>query len=228
MKLFKLVAVVLLVLVNLVLAKPSLADPPQYSQNPDYIQITQELNSLVNPQQNQTESENYTPEERQNKIAELQFQKTLLESGLNWGQCTNQTGKTIAVYGADAEDKEDAAKKARKKGTTPTYQNDLYFLAPGQTTEKEWDCDGIYLPGGTTAANANGESQQLASPLAVKILDGTNLVISTNAQSGAIEFNVPPSQILAAGESNWFIPNLSQQFIEARIANAPTLQSATD
>jgi hypothetical protein len=42
--LFKIALVVLIFVVNLAIAQPSLADRPKVSKNPDYIQVTKTLN----------------------------------------------------------------------------------------------------------------------------------------------------------------------------------------
>jgi hypothetical protein len=119
--------------------------------------------------QAQSQTENYNPEEIQQKIDELEFQKYALETGVNWGQCRNETGKTIAVYGPkpDLDDDDDDVEYQ--------YENGLYFLANGQTTKKKWDCNGVYLSSGvkTAAINAEGQVQELDAPVAIKILDGT-------------------------------------------------------
>jgi len=48
------------------------------------------------------------------------------------------------------------------------------------------------------------------------------LVLKTNPDTSAIEFNPVGTQILKAGEVNWFIPNVSQSVIDAKVTNAPT------
>jgi hypothetical protein len=104
------------------------------------------------------------------------------------------------------------------------YDNALYFLANGQTTKKKWDCNGVYLPSGvkTAAINAEGQVQELDAPVAIKIFDGTQLVITTNPDNDAIDFSVPPAKVLKAGDANWFIPNVTQALIDTRVPNAPT------
>ena len=206
----------LIFIANLVFAQPSLADKPKFLKNPDYIEVTKALNSLKTAKDTQAQVEGYTPEELQQKIDELEFQKYDLETGVNWGQCRNETGKTLAVYGPAPDFDDD--------DYNYSYDNALYFLADGQTTKKKWDCQGVYLPSGVTAAGINpeGQSQEIAEPLAVKVVDGTQLVIKTNPQTAAIEFSIPPTQVLKANEANWFIPNVSQAVIEARVPNAPT------
>lgn len=213
----------LLFMANLVFAEPSLADKPKFLKNPDYIEVTETLNGLKSAQEAQDKTENYNPEEIQKRIDELEFQKYALETGINWGQCRNETGKTLAVYGPkpkfDDDDYEDIY----------PYDNGLYFLANGQTTKKKWDCEGIYLPADArTTINSNGQNQQVNGPAAVKIADGTQLVINTNQDTGATDFSIPPTKVLKAGEANWFIPNVSQAVIETRVANAPTAKKSKE
>lgn len=219
MKLWKSIAVVLILLASLMFAQPSLAnsDEPAYTKNPDYIEVTQRLNSLLMAQSGQTSAEGYTPEGLQNKIAELQLQKYTLETGAHWGQCRNETGKTLAVYGPHP----------KKSGSS--YDKDLYFLANGQTTADEWDCEGVYLPSDVTASylsTASGLPKNLAGGVAFKIVDGTELVVKTNPDTGAVELNVPPAKVFKAGEANWFIPNVSQAVIDSRLPNAPTNENS--
>ena len=215
MKLITSVLIALVLLVNLVVAQPSLAgddDQPTYETNPDYIAITQELNKLSKAKDTQAQFENYSPEEIQSRIAELEFQKYTLETGTNWGQCRNETGRTLAVYGP----------KPKKSPTS--YENVLYFLGDGQTTQEQWDCAGVYLPNDVKIASSNSDEQgqELAGPVAVKIADGTQVVIKSNPETGAVEFSLPPAKVFKAGEANWFIPNVPQSVIATRIPSAPT------
>jgi hypothetical protein len=221
MKLANFVLVSLMLIANLLFAQPSWADKPSFLKNPDYIEVTQGLNALKMAQETQAQTENYNPEQIQNKIDELEFQKYALETGINWGQCENVTGKTLAVYGPqpkfdDDDDEEDYP-----------YANGLYFLADGQTTKNKWDCQGVYLPSDAqTTISSNGQNEELAGPAAIKVVDGTQLIVRTNADTGAIEFSIPPTQILKTGEANWFIPKVSQAVIDTRVANAPTAKKS--
>ena len=208
----------LIFVVNLVFAQPSLADKPKFLKNPDYIEVTKAINELKAAQQVQAQTENSNPEEVQKKIDELEFKKYALETGINWGQCRNETGNTLAVYGPKPDFDDDDYKYE--------YANGLYFLADGQTTKNKWDCEGVYLPSGaTTTVSSNGQNQEVSGPVAVKISDGTQLVIKTNQDTGAIEFSIPPTKVFKNGEANWFIPNVSQSVIDTRVANAPVAKN---
>ncbi|MBV8887897.1 MAG: hypothetical protein JO235_28410 [Chroococcidiopsidaceae cyanobacterium CP_BM_RX_35] len=216
MNLFKSLLIFLIFLVNLVFAQPSFADKPKFTKNPDYIEVTQALNTFQKTKDSKVQIENYTPEEVQKKIDELEFQKYTLEAGLNWGQCQNETRKTLAVYGPkpDSDDY--------------SYKNSLYFLADGQTTKKNWDCDGVYLPSDAkaTTISSDRQSQELRGPVAVKIADGTKLVVKANLATSTVEFNVPPNEVLKSGEANWFVPKVSQAVIDSRVVNAPAIKIA--
>lgn len=205
MKLFKIVLVVLVILVNLVVAQPSWADKPSFTENPEYIEVTKALDSLLKAKDRQAQVEGMTPEGIQQKITELQFQKYILETGEGVGLCSNETGKTIAVYGPKSKKSDDSA-----------YENDLYLLADGQTTDEDWDCDGVYIPN-----NVKVTGLDLASAAAVKIVDGTQLVVKTNPETGAVELNVPPAKVFKIGEVDWLIPDMPQEAINRKFANAP-------
>jgi len=221
MKLFKSLLIVLLVLVNLVFAQPTLADKPKFLKNPDYIEVTKNLNDLKKVKETQAQTQGYNPEEIQRKIDELEFQKYALETGTTWGKCINETGKNLAVYGPtpdfDDDDDEDYS-----------YTNALYFLANGQSTKDKWDCEGVYLPNDakTTVFNADGTSEAANGPIAIKIADGSQLVVTTNPNTGAVEFNVPPTKVIKAGQEKWFIPNVAQAAINNRVPNAPGIKIA--
>ena len=226
MKLFKSLLIVLLILVNLAFAQPTLADKPKFLKNPDYIEVTKNLDELKKAKETQAQTEGSTPEEIQQKIDRLEFQKYALETGINWGKCINETGKTLAVYGSpsnfdDDDDDDDYS-----------YTNALYFLANGQATKDKWDCEGVYLPNDakTTLFNADGKSEEANGPIAIKISDGSQLVVKTNPITGAFEFNVPPTKVVKADEDKWFIPNVAQILIDNRVPNAPGVKivDATD
>ncbi len=58
--------------------------------------------------------------------------------------------------------------------------------------------------------------------VALKIVDGTQLVVTTNPETAAVEFNVPTAKVFKPGEVNWFIPNVSQAYINTQVPNTPT------
>lgn len=211
MKVLKIALIALVLLVNLVIVQPSWADPPKLTLSPDYTEVTQALDTLLKAKESPDQS-GYSPEEIQQKIGELQLQKYILETARGWAQCRNETGKTLAVY----------AHKPKKSAAAQL--NTLYFLGNGEITENEWDCDGVYLPSGTKVAGLiAGDSQglELTEPLAIKVVDGTQLVAKSNPATSTIEFNVAPAKILKAGEVNWSIPNLTQAEIDQQVPNAP-------
>jgi hypothetical protein len=222
MKIWKSLLIVLMIFANLAFAQPSFADRPKFSKNPDYIEVTKALKYLSQTKDSQTQVEGLTPEEIKKRIEELTLQKYALETGISWGKCENQTGNTIAVYGKTPNDEDDE---------DALYDNNLYFIANGQSTKNNWDCDGIYLANDVTVANftytQDGQGQELTGPAALKILDGTQLVIKTNPDTGAIELNVPTVKVLNSKQANWFIPDVSQAIINTRVPNAPINESSS-
>jgi hypothetical protein len=200
--LFKIAFVLLIFVVNLAIAQPSLADRPKVSKNPDYIQVTKTLNGLSALQ----ETQDVTPEVQQ-RIDELTLQKAAIESGVTWGQCRNETGNTIGIFGPASEE-------------SKTGDNNLYFLADGETTPEGWDCQGIYLPSGINVAGIE------STPATYTILDGTRLIARRNPDTSAIEFNVPP--LKSSQENKLTVPNVSQAFIESRIPSTFTAVEIDD
>lgn len=211
MKLFKIVLAVLVLLVNLVVAQPAWADP-KFTNSPDYTEVTQALDKLLKAQSAPNQS-GYTPEEIQQKIGSLRLQKYILETAEDWGQCSNQTGKTLGVY----------AHKPKKSRSS--QESTLYFLADDEITDDDWNCDGIYLPSGVKVVGlspADTQGQELGEPVALKFVDGTQLVAKTNPETSTVELNVSPAKVFKAGSVNWSIPNLSQADIDSTAPNAPT------
>ncbi|MEG3861271.1 hypothetical protein [Microcoleus sp. herbarium12] len=216
MRFLKIVLVILVITVNLVFAPASWAgsEKPKYTSNPDYVEVTQTLDTLLEAKKSTEPSQNYTPEELQKKISQLEFQKYTLETGKSWGQCRNDTGKTLAIYGPK-----------RKKSSASSYENALYFLGAGETTKDKWDCDGVYLPSDVKATDLSAidkVAQALTGGVAVKIVDGTQLVATANPETAAVEFNVPTARVFKPGEVNWFVPDVSQAYIDTQVPNAPT------
>jgi hypothetical protein len=162
MKLINYILLILIIILNFLFARPSLADAPKITKSPDYIEVTKSLDILQNQlsaaKSGQTLSESFTVEDIQKEIDELSFQKYALEKGINWGQCRNETGKTIAIYGTKPEESE------------TKYDNALYFLGDGQTTATGWNCQGIYLANDTKIDNSN------TGAAAIKILKGTQSI----------------------------------------------------
>jgi hypothetical protein len=200
MKLFKIALVVLVLVMNLLIAQPSWADP-DLTKTPAYTEVTQALDNLLNA----TDSSGLSPEDTQKQIGELKLQKYILESAKDWAQCSNKTGKTLAVY-------------AHKPKKSP--ESTLFFLGNGQSTDDDWNCDGVYLPTGTQIAGLTSDAG-LSEPIAYRVLEGTRFVAKTNPTTGAIEFNTSPTKVFKTGEPGWTIPDLAQADIEAHPATAP-------
>jgi hypothetical protein len=186
MQFLKIVLVAVVLLVNLVIAPPSWANK-NFTKSADYAEVTQAINQLLQVK-DAPEQAGYTPEQFQQQLAKLQAEKTIIETAKKRAQCRNLTGKTLGVY----------ANKPKKSLTQ------IYFLAAGQITDDDWDCDGIYLPAGTQVVIApNNQPQLLTEPIAVKFVDGTQSVTKVNSTTGAIEFNIEPAQVFKAGEGTW-------------------------
>lgn len=208
MKLCKSLLIVFTILINLLIAQPSWADPPKLTQTPEYMEVNQALNELIQAK-NSPEQTEYKPEEIEQKIGELTLQKYILETALEWSQCHNLTGQTLGVYIHKV-----------KNNQEPT----LYYLENGKTTDDEWNCDGIYLPTGIKLASSipgDTQVQDLIEPLALKIIPGTQLIATNNPQSGAIELNIRPTKVFKTGETPWILPNLTSANISNQIPNAP-------
>lgn len=222
MNLFNFFLIVLIIV--LVMVQPALKDKP-FAKKSDNIELTKAVDNLLVAKDTQAQAESYNPEKIQNKIDELELKKYTLGTGINWGQCRNETGKTLAVYGSKPDLDDDDRYSLDDDDGYCSYDNTLYFLAAGQTTKNKWDCDGVYLPNDVRATNlsSNGQGKELGSSVAVKIADGTNLVVKTNPETAALELNVHPPKVFKAGEVNWFIPNVPQAVIDTRVPNAPAI-----
>jgi hypothetical protein len=205
----KSVLIILLILINFLFAQPSWASIAKLTQTPEYTEVTESLNKLLQAKTAPQENSEYTPAEIEQKIGQLQLQKYILETASHSAQCRNETGNTLAIY-------------AHKGKKAPT----LFYLGNGKYTDDDWSCDGVYLPSGAKLANATSLGiQELTEAQALKITPGTQLVISTNPQTGAYELNVSPAKVFKAGdqavENSWSIPNLSISDISTQVPNAP-------
>jgi hypothetical protein len=199
MKFLKIALVAIVLLGNLIIAPPSWAGK-DFTKGADYAEVTQAINQLLQTKDN-PEQAGYTPEAYQQRLSQLQQQKYVIETARKRAQCHNETTGTLAVY-------------ANKPKKSPTQ---LYYLAAGEETDDDWDCDGYYLPAGTQVVlGPNAEAQALTEPLAVKFVDGTQSIVRTNPATGAIELNVAPAHVFKAGETNWTIPSLSQADVNAQ------------
>jgi hypothetical protein len=205
MKLLNILLVMLVLLVNLMVAQPAWADRPKLEQNTDYTEITQALDALIKARDSETPPEGLTLAEVKENIAGLQLQKYIMEtSEEEGGICRNETGAPLAIYGA-------VPKKA-----TSTYDAVLYALPDGAETDDDWNCQGVYLPSDVKVAGVS-----LAGPTAAKIVAGSELVISKNPETEAIEFNLPPYKFFQPSDINWEIPDLTSDAISLTIPAAP-------
>ncbi|BAU11842.1 hypothetical protein LEP3755_23450 [Leptolyngbya sp. NIES-3755] len=189
-------------LLQFTIAFPVLADPPKFTTLPEYAEVTTAIADLLNAKSDPDASE-LSPVEIEQKLGVLNLEKYILETASEWSQCSNETGKTIAIY----------AHKAKKTA----LPSSLYYLATGETTSDDWNCDGIYLP---TGAKLAGQPER-TEPIALQFISGTQLVATTNA-NGEIELNVPPAKTLtASAETALPIPNLTLASVETTAPNAP-------
>ncbi|WP_225893924.1 hypothetical protein [Atlanticothrix silvestris] len=196
--LVKITLVCIFLVANMMIAQPSWAGK-KYTADPDYIEITKTLESVLQDKQTQ----GYTPEIEQ-KISNLKFQKYILENSEDpVGICRNETDKTLLVYGQ------------KPKKSTSTYDNELYLLPNGVETDDEWDCQGVYIPG-----QAATEGQEAIPAKAFKIVHGTRLVATSNPDTKEVEFNLPPAKVIQSGEANWLIPENLQAALDAGITTA--------
>ncbi|MBO3460472.1 hypothetical protein G7B40_000535 [Aetokthonos hydrillicola Thurmond2011] len=209
MKLLNYLLVILIIALNFLFARPSLADAPKITKSPYYIEVTKSLKALQNQlsaaESGKTLTESIPVQDIQKKIDELSFQKYALERGFNWGQCRNETGKTIAIYGPKPE-------KPKSE-----FDNALYFLSSGETTPRGWDCQGIYLAKDSKIAGLSTNAEDITGAAAIKIPKGTQLIAKSNSETGTLELNITPKKVFKAGDINWYIPNVSETNIAARI-----------
>ncbi len=196
--LVKVTVLCLFLLANLFIAQPSWAEK-KLAEDPDYIEVTEALQTALQEQQTQG-----TTSENQLEIANLKFQKYLLENSEDpVGICRNETDKTLLIYGE------------KSKKSTSTYDNELYLLPSGAETDDEWDCQGVYIPGQAATAE-----QAATSPKAYKFVHGTRLVATTNTDTGETEFNLPPAKVFQPGDANWLIPENLQAALDAGFTTA--------
>lgn len=198
MKFLRIALVAIVLLVNLAIA-PSAWAGKDFTKGADYAEVTQAINQLIQVKDAPNQA-GYTPEAYQQRLSQLQQQKYVMETATKRAQCHNQTPGTLGVF-------------ANKPKKSPTQ---LYFLAAGNETDDDWDCDGFYLPAGTQVVlGSNTEAQTLTEPIAVQFVDGTQSTARTNP-AGAVELNVLPAKVFKAGETAWAIPNLSQADVNAQ------------
>lgn len=203
MKFVKLVLIAIAFLINVAVARPALANRLPLDQNPDYITINETLSTLTQAQDTQTPLEGLSLQDVQARIDGLRYQKYIMETGTDT-ICRNDTTQTIAVYGA------------KPKNSTATFDQVIYLLPAGEETDDDFTCTGVYLPKDATVTGLT-----LESAAAVKILDGTQLVLTEDPNTGAIAFNLPPASILKAGDANWEIPDLAQADLTTQFPAAP-------
>lgn len=201
MKLLRTVLIVSVLLLNVLLVRPAWADAGKFMKSPEYTQVTQAIADLTNPEK----PTNLSAEAVQQKLADLRFQKYILETAESRSTCSNQTGKTLAIYA-----------KTKKAETLPT----LYYLGAGETTDDDVECVGIYLPG-ASKVDFGADQQELAEPIAIKFVPGTKLIASVNSNTNVVEFNAPASGSFKATEIDWLIPTTTQAEIDAQAPNAP-------
>lgn len=207
MKYISFIFVALVLFFNLSFVPPSWADRPKLDDNADYVELTQSLKELILAKDTQNYPEGLTYADVEEKITELTYQKYIMETAEDTvGICENRTGQLLAVYG----------KKPKKSNTT--YDDIIYLLPNGEVTDEDFDCDGVYLPRNTQVANLILPD----APAATKIIDGTQLILTSNPETGVIEFNLPPAKVYLAEEINWEIPDLTQADLETRFPDAPT------
>jgi hypothetical protein len=210
----RVVTVLLAVLVlNFAIAMPAHADRP-LSQNPDYRAANQALSKLLDERQAKQDAGEVLPDSLTAAIDQLSAQTFALESGVTWGQCENTSGQVVGVYGPEPDDADNYR-----------YATGLYFLANGETTAIEWDCEGILIPkdASAVATLTDGQNQDFAGLTALKVADGTRVTVGRDAATGKLTLSTAPTAAVNAAQANWPIPSLSQAAIDRRPLDAPTL-----
>ena len=184
MKLLKNLVIALMLVCSLAIAQPAWANKPPITSNPDYIAVTEELAAATDPVE----------------IAKLQFEKYIIETGESFAECRNLTANPLLVYGK------------KSKLDTSTFDNALYTIPAGETTNEDWNCQGVYL--------SNGLDND-GIPVAAKIVTGTQLVAKSNPETGAVELNIPIAKVFKQGEVNWNIPESAEVLATLQIPQAP-------
>lgn len=194
----------LLVMINCGMAQPSWADAGKYQKTTAYQDVTQTLDRLIQT----PEDAGLDPAQLQQQIADLRWQKYILETAENRAQCRNQTGHVLGIY----------AKFKKDPANAPST---LYYLADGQAIDDDWECTGIVLPANTPVAIAPTAVQTLAEPTLLTVVPGAQVSVTSNPTTGAIEVNVPPLQVVSASAATEPLPTLTQAEIDAQLPNAP-------
>jgi hypothetical protein len=194
--------VIFLILVCSLLLTPfAWADSGKYMETSEYKEVIQAITNL----RDVTKTTGLSPDMVQQKMADLRFQKYIMESADDPALCRNKTGKTLAIY-------------ARPQNSTASPI--LYYLGDGQETDEDFECTGVYLPGGSKVVLPVAAAQEeLAESVALKFLPGTQLV-AIASPDGAIEFNAP-AKVFKSGEIDWAMPAITQADVEAHSPNAP-------
>ncbi len=206
MNLLRLTIVAVVLLVNLLMAQPTWADRGKFMTSPDYTEVTQAIEALIQAKDNPDSG--ISAVDIQQKLANLQLQKYILETADEHATCTNATGKNLGVY-------------LKPKKATATQSGTLYYLGNQQSTDDDFICTGVYLPATTQIAFSPLEAaQEIAEPIALKIVEGTQFTVTAAATTGVISFNAP-AQVVKPGEANWSIPTFTQAEIDAQTPNVP-------
>jgi hypothetical protein len=121
-----------------------------------------------------------------------------------WGQCTNETGEFLIVYGP----------KHRRESSI--FDTSPYVLPHGATTPNQWDCDGFLLPSDRAIRHWRRRKR---GPLAIKFWNFRRFIVSA-VDSGT--YGCPWNNgVFEPSQINWAIPNLSYYEIRRRIDRAP-------
>jgi hypothetical protein len=119
--------------------------------------------------------------------------------GRGWGQCTNETGDYLIVYGPKHESERSV------------FDTSPYVLPPGTTTPDSWDCEGFLVPADRTLRQWRGSRR---GPLAIKFWDYRKFWVKVDANTYRCPWHngvYEPSQI------NWAIPNFAYRDILDRL-----------
>ena len=117
-----------------------------------------------------------------------------------WGQCRNQTGEVLIVYGP------------KHLAERSIFDTSPYVLEPGGTTPEGWDCDGFLLPSDRTLLRHFGGR---TGPLAVKFWDYRRFVV--RSVGPGVYRTSWDNGVFQPSEINWAIPNFTYQDICARL-----------
>lgn len=200
-------ALLLSLLTWLLPSAPAFADAGQYLSSESYGEVAAELKSL---QPLPGSSSRPLSPDQQQRLADLQLLEQTIANSDDRAQISNESSHSVGIF-------------ARYKKELPSQAANFYVLAPGNSTDDDYNVVGLYVPANVNLSwGENGKAAAAQAPRVARVLDGEVLSVTDNPeQADTYSLSLPAFSVAAQVKGLASLPNLDQSKLDLERETAP-------